>query len=480
MTGVRRAALYSMGQKYVAFVLQLGVTMVVARLLAPAEVGIFALGAAVAGIAQMLREFGVSAYVVSQKDVTQQQLRAAFTVMLLTAGSAGLLLLALAWPLAAIYGEAGVGWVLLVLSVNFLLVPLGVVPTARLVKAMRFRALFWLQTAAGVAGGAVTLALAWAGHSYMSLAYGSLSSSLATVLGLALLFRQDFLMRPTARGLREVFRFGGGLTLGRMADQLATRSNEIVVSGALGFHAAGLLSKSQSLSSSFSDFFASGLANVAIPALARVRHEGGSIVWPFVQSTKLMAPALWVFFGVLGVYAHEVIYLLFGTQWLECVPLLQALCVVSLMWGPYILAQPLLVSMGLVGPILRIQLAFAPVLVAAIIVGAQFGLLWVVVLSAVPWALRVYMTQRALTQHCQVPPSLLLGALVPTALGCVVVVAAAAALRWALVGAGMPALPLLVLGGGLSAVLALVLAAGFNHPVWHEVRRVLPRRHAPS
>jgi O-antigen/teichoic acid export membrane protein len=474
MTGVRRAALYSMGQKYVAFVIQLGMTMVVARLLTPGEVGVFALGAAVSAIAQMLREFGVSSYVISQKDIDRQKLRAAFTVMTLTAGSAGVVLLALAWPLAQLYGETGVGWVLAVLSLNFFLLPLGVVPTAQLTKALRFRALFWLQTMAGLASAAVTVGFAAAGHSFMSLAYGSVAGNIVTVLGLAVLFRQDFLMPPTRHGLREVVRFGGSLTLGRIADQLAHRSNEVIVSGALGFHAAGLLSKSVSLTNSFSEFFGSGLTQVAMPALAKVRHEGGSVVWPFIKGTELMAPALWIFFGVLGVYAHEVINLLFGPQWQQCVPLLQVLCAFSLFWGPYMLAQPLIISMGLVGPLLRVQLLCAPLMILAIWVGAQFSLIWVVILPSAIGVLRLALVQHLLSRHCGVTPLLLMRALAGTAAACLALIALAAALRWLLLLMGLPGFVIMALGGGGSLFAAFALAAWRNHPVWQELVRARP------
>lgn len=477
MSGIRTAALYSMGQKYIAFVIQLAVTMVVARLLTPGEVGIFALGAAVSATAQMLREFGVSTYVVSQRDIDREKLRAAFTVMTLTAGAAGLLLLALAQPLAHLYGEAGVGWVMAVLSLNFFLLPLGVVPTARLTKAMRFRALFWLQSCAAFGGAVVTLLMAYAGHSYMSLAYGSVAANIVTVVGLGLLFRSDFLMWPTLRGLGEVFRFGGGLTLGRIADQVALRSNEVIVGGTLGFHSVGLLSKSQSLTSSFNDFFASGLTQVAMPALAKVRHEGGSIVEPFIKGTVLLAPVLWLFFGLLGVFAHEVILLLFGRQWLETALLLQVMCAVAMLRGPYMLAYPLITSMGLVGPLLRMQLLCAPLTVLAIWLGAQIGLIWVVILPGVVVLLRVSLTQRLLGSYCGLAFVLLRRALLRSALACLALIAIGAAMRWLLQKIGLPDVLVLLLGGAASAGVALAAAAMGRHPIWDEVARVVRSIH---
>jgi O-antigen/teichoic acid export membrane protein len=473
MASVRLAAVYSLGQRYVAFVIQLVVTVIVARLLTPAEVGIFALGAAVSAVAQFLREFGVGSYLISEKTLDQAKLRAAFTVTAITAWGAGLLLVLAAWPLALAYSEPGAGWVLAVLSLNYFLLPLGMVPNARLTRDLRFKELFWVQNVAALVSGIVTVLYAVLGHSYMSLAYGAVVSNVVTVVGLAVVHRGEIWLRPTLAGLGAVFRFGGALTLGRMADQVAARSNEFIVSATLGFHAAGLLSKSQSLAASFNDFFAAGLARVAMPALAKVRHEGGSITEPFLKGTQLIAAALWIFFGLLGVFAHEVIAILFGGQWMQSVPVLQVLCAASMLYGPYMLAYPLLTSMGLVGDLLRIQLFGAPLMIGCIFVGALFGLVWVAAVPMLATLVRLVMTQRVLTRQCGVSGATLMRSLARGAVGCGIVIAAAALVRWQLVQMELPAALVLVLGSSAAMALALPLAAWLDHPIWQEIVRAL-------
>jgi O-antigen/teichoic acid export membrane protein len=223
MTSVRGATLFALAQRYLSFCLQLVVSVVVARLLSPQETGIFVLAAGVAAIAQMLRDFGVSDYIIAEKDIDDDKRRAAFTVMTGISVAVGVLLLAVSYPLSAAYQEPGVARVLWVLSLTYFLLPLGVVPMAELNKALRFREIFWIQSSSAVASAVVTLGCAWYGQGYMSLAYGMVAGTVASIAIVAIYLPDRVWMRPTRRGLGEVFRFGGILAAGRIVDQVATR-----------------------------------------------------------------------------------------------------------------------------------------------------------------------------------------------------------------------------------------------------------------
>jgi O-antigen/teichoic acid export membrane protein len=56
----RRAVVYAFGQRYLAFVIQLTTSIILARLLTPEETGVFSLAAAAVAIGTILREFGTT------------------------------------------------------------------------------------------------------------------------------------------------------------------------------------------------------------------------------------------------------------------------------------------------------------------------------------------------------------------------------------------------------------------------------------
>ncbi len=470
---LRHAVAYSFAQKYLAFFVHVAMTVVLARLLTPEETGIFSLAIAAVGLGHLLRDFGTADYVISQKEVSQDKLRAAFTVTVLMAWGIALVLLLLAQPMATAYKEPGVARVLQLLCLNFVLLPFGTVAFAMLSKEMRFGRIFAAQTSANLLSAGVTVWAAWAGYSYMSLAMGSVAANLWTIALLLLLQPRTVFMKPTLRGLGSVLRFGGALTAARLIEQGANRSADFIVSGMLGFHAGGLMSKTGSLLNSFHEFFSSAVVRVATPAFAKSSATPLAERQGYLQGTVLVGTALWLFFPFLALYAHEIILLMFGANWLECVPFVKVGAVGSMCWAPFMLSSSLLTARSAVAAQMRIQLVMAPVTVAALVGGALIDLYTLVVVLTAAQLVRFYMINRAVDATCGIGFKEVMRALAPSAVLAVLALAGGALAKWAAVSAGLPTFLVIACGAAATALAAALAAWQLRHPAYAEVARLL-------
>jgi O-antigen/teichoic acid export membrane protein len=472
MASVRRALLFSLGQRYIAFALQLVSSVILARLLTPHETGIFSLAAAAVAIGQLLREFGTAEYVITETDLTRAKLRAAYGVNFVFALGVAAALLLLAAPLAAWYQEPGLRSVLALLALNFVLLPFGSVGFAVLSKELAFDRIFVVQTTAAVTGAVVTVAAALAGQSYLSPAIGSLASIAVTVVLLGCIAPAHVFMWPSWLGARAVLRFGGPLTVARFVDQAAARSTDFIVSAMLGFAATGFMSKANSLLSGFNEFFSSAFARVATPALARSASSLPDLRDAYVHATVMISLALGLFFMLLGIFGSELILLLFGPAWLPAVAFVHIGAVGSLMFAPYMLANSLLTARRAVHWQLWIQVATAPVWVLMICIGAQHSIEAVAAFSLFASALRLALTGLALRSTCGLSLRMILRPLGPTAAICAGAALAAAAVKLGLAAWGGG--PLLRLAGGviLSLGVAVLIAHRLQHPALRELRAV--------
>ena len=77
MTDVRRSFLLSFADNYLAIALQIASTVVIARLLTPAEVGVFAIAAVFSALASSFRDFGFAEYLIQARDLDHAKIRAA-------------------------------------------------------------------------------------------------------------------------------------------------------------------------------------------------------------------------------------------------------------------------------------------------------------------------------------------------------------------------------------------------------------------
>ena len=143
MASIRNAVAYSFAQRYIAFVIQLALSVVMARLLSPKETGLYALAAAAVSIAGMLRDFGVSEYVIQERELTRDGLRSAVGLSMIISWTIAVILFLIAHPLANFYKDEGILKVIYVLVLNFVFLPIGTMTFALLSKEMAFKSIFW-------------------------------------------------------------------------------------------------------------------------------------------------------------------------------------------------------------------------------------------------------------------------------------------------------------------------------------------------
>lgn len=111
MTAIRRSLAYSIADSYLALPLQLVGTMIISRLLTPAETGVFAVAAVFAAFASTFRDFGVAEYLIQENELDAEKIRAALTVNIAISWAMALLLFFA--PLAAdFYRSQGVAEVM--------------------------------------------------------------------------------------------------------------------------------------------------------------------------------------------------------------------------------------------------------------------------------------------------------------------------------------------------------------------------------
>ena len=480
MTSVRKATLLSLAQRYVAFVVQLGSSIILARLLTPAETGIYSLAAAVIGLAQMLRDFGIGEYVMQARDMSEQRLRSVLGASSAIAWTIAALLLLAAGPVATHYGEPGVKSVILVLALNFVLLPIGTTTFAMLTKEMAYKEIFIVQTSSVVVGAALSLGMAWLGYSYMSLAWSSVLSTVTTIVILGFLRPAQTFMRPSFKGLGEIGRFGGALTLGRFVDQISRRAPDLLIAQNLGFHAVGINSKAVSLLDAFHDFFFSGISRVATPAFARNRHADGDASKSYLDATGLLVIVPLAFFSLISLLAEPIVRGLFGTAWLEAVPLLRIGAVGGLLSAPYFLAPPILTAHGRVKSILTIQIVGGAVFLPLLYLASHHSLVAVALVGVVAVAVKLVIMQRALQQSIGLGPRALLGSCGRSVLIATVAVLATWPVLLIYDGSAWGALLVLGLAGLTAGTGLLGGILVFRHPLSAELSKFWQQRKAAT
>jgi O-antigen/teichoic acid export membrane protein len=353
---VRRSLGISGLAEIATFLFSLLSAIVVSRLLRPDEIGVFSVAVSVIAFAHILREFGVGQYLVQLHEVTRRHLRAIFTVMLLISWSMAALLFILKDPLAAFYAHAGIAQVLALLAINFVVLPFGSPILALLKRQMEFGKVAAVSLTSTCVQVTVTITTAWAGESYLSMAWGSIAGNLTTVTLLSLLRPEYALLLPTRKGLCEVLGFGSKSSITYIVAELGAGGPDLILGRTLGFDAVAFFSRAASLTNMVIAKFVGVFRQVYFPALAQGVREGGNAAELYYRSTSLLVGIIAPLIAVLTLLADFLILFLFGEQWQKSASLAIVLCAAEIFRTPTLLAAPTLIACGHISAVMRCQI----------------------------------------------------------------------------------------------------------------------------
>ncbi|WP_228892505.1 oligosaccharide flippase family protein [Pseudoduganella aquatica] len=371
---LRRSLALSFVEKYALLLLALAGSMVLGRLLTPAETGVYSVAAVLAGLAQVLRDFGVGQYLVQEKDLTPAKLRAALCVSVGSAWTLGLLVLLAAPPLAAFYQAQQLRPVLQLLALNFLMVPFTSLTVSMLRRQMRFASILLVNAAAACVQLACSVWLAWRGWGSLSLACGAAAGSAAALLASVALRPAGLPWLPHWRGAGTVLRYGGYAAGGGLIDQAGVAAPDLIVGKLIGVAGAGIYGKAQSVINLFNQAITSAVSPVAFSLYAAQARAGQDARAAYLKTISCMTALAWPFFAGLGLMAQPVVRLLYGDQWDATVPLIQVISLGAALYSMFSMARYLFLAGGHVREQARLDAMSVAVRIAAVLLAAPFGL----------------------------------------------------------------------------------------------------------
>lgn len=374
MTTVKKSLVYSLADTYLQVAIQLGSSMILARLLTPNEIGVFSVGAAVLAIAHMLRDFGVGSYIIQEKNLTKDRLKAAFGITMLAAWSIALGLYLSRHVIADFYREPALVQIMAWMSLNFVIIPFSSPVLALFKREMKFHLLMYIGLISTIASAGTSIYLAYQGHGFMSLVWGSLVNILTTALTATALRPKDSFVLPSLKGSKHVFSFSGKSSLTNVLGQVGYNVAELVIGKSLGFSNVAIYSKAQTIVSMFSQQFMGSIRNVYYPVIARQNRENKPLGPAFLNATVYVTSIAFPFYGFLALYADEIILLMFGDQWLASAEIIRILALGGVIYSVWSFAPNTLYALNKPGLVLKAEILIQSLRVLAIIPAASISL----------------------------------------------------------------------------------------------------------
>ena len=328
---VRRSVAWMVFGQGTLLVLQFIGSIVVARLLGPRDMGIFAVAMAAVGVIGLMQALGLGSFLVRERDLTPDLIATAATVdlgisIVMAMGIAGLALLG-----GILFHEPGVRDVLLVIAVVPVIGHFAFVPQAMIERDGDFRLMAIVRAASSAIGLIITIALARAGYRYMALAYSQVANALITNIALNIIGRRHFKRRFSLRHWSRVARFGAQIFAIAGITQAASRLMDLVLGRVQGLAALGLYSRASSNHAMLWGSVHGVVGSVVFVDLARHRRDGIPLAPRYLQVLELMTGLMWPLLAGVAVLARPLVGLIYGPVWLGAAAPLSLLCIASVL-----------------------------------------------------------------------------------------------------------------------------------------------------
>ncbi len=352
-------------------------TVVIARILGPADFGMTAIAAAVVAIVVGATELSLPQALVRHPSPSPALVSTAWTLGLLRCLALGAALLAAAPGIASLYSDARLIPVLAVLAagvaVGGLANPQAALPT----RELRFGQQVGMQLAEAGAVLLVSVAVAVATASPLAPALGYAAGRVAQAV--ASHFIRPFRPRPSLQHARELLHFSGWLGLGMLVRTLSWRLDQLLVGGQLGPAPLGHYAVGSRLAATASREIATPLTSVLFPALARVASRREWLA-ESADRAQAVAAAVALPVGVGAAFiAEPFVVLAMGEPWRPAAVVIEWIAPVFALQALGALAEPAAMATGQTRRLFRRDLQSSllrlPLIVAGVLLGGLAGLL---------------------------------------------------------------------------------------------------------
>lgn len=338
------------------FVIGFGGSVAMARLLTPREMGIYAVAAAVVGIIDMLRSFGLNALIIREAELSAPVITTVFTINAALNLLCAAIVLSISEIGARFFGDAGVRNVLHLLAIAPLLNTFEFLPGSHLERAGAFRAIALVAFSKSLLNTGLTVFLAVAGFSYMSIAWGNITTSLFSVICLNAVGWRFVSLRLGLHDWRRVARFGlQMLTIGAVAG-MTSRLTDLMIGRIIGLSALGLYSRAAGLNSLLWDNLHLVIARVVFVDFAEQHRRKLSLRDSYLRIVAMLTALLWPAFTGLAILAGPIVMTIYGENWVAAALPLSMLSIAGVLYVAITMTHELYTVTGEMARQLKVEL----------------------------------------------------------------------------------------------------------------------------
>jgi lipopolysaccharide exporter len=302
-------------------------TIVLARLLAPADFGLVAMAMAMINALELFGAFNFDVALIQRQDASRESYDTAWTLNILLGITLALLLLVISFPAADFYNEPRLRAVMHVLALGVLVNGFENIGVVAFRKDLDFRKEFILRVVQKACTALIGLPLAFLLRNYWALVIGMVSGNVLSVL--MSYYAHSFRPRLSLAARSHLFSFSKWLMVNNVLWFVRDRTPDFLLGRISGAGALGLYTVSYEISNLPTSELVSPINRAVLPAYAKMANDLESLRQGFLNVIGLIALlALPAGFGIAAT-SQLIVGVVLGDKWADAAPLISILGIVG-------------------------------------------------------------------------------------------------------------------------------------------------------
>lgn len=318
---VAKGAIWMVGLKFVERGIGFVSTLILARLLMPADFGLVAMAMAVFAFVEIAGSFGFDLALIRNQKRDRAQYDSAWTLQVGYAIVAAAALAALAIPTADFFADPRLTGVMLVLAAVALAQGFENIGIVDFRKNFQYGRDFQLMLLKKLISFCVTMVLAYQFRSYWALLGGMVASR---VMGVVLSYTMHpYRPRFDVSQIRSLMGFSQWIVLTRVIEYFGNRGPDFVLGRLLDAGSLGLFRVAREVATLPTTELLFPVMRAVFPGYAAVAHDRQALARSFLQVQGAIVMLTLPAGAAILMLADPIVRLLLGPNWLAAIPLIQ-------------------------------------------------------------------------------------------------------------------------------------------------------------
>lgn len=298
-------------------------TILLARILVPADFGLIAMAMSVYAAVEIMTMFSFDIALIQNRDAGKEHFDTAWTFNIIFGGGIMLLMAAAAYPAAGFYADERVAPVMMWLGLGAFIRGFENIGVIYFQKDLNLRKEFELGLTRKLIGFAVTVGIALAYQSYWALVIGTL---VQRVFGVAMTFvMHPYRPRLSMAKAAELFAFGKWLAINNLLIFLNHRVPDIFIGRQLGPASLGLFNVSYEVANLPTTELVFPIGRAVFPGYSALANDSAGLRTAYLRVLGLIVFLTMPVAAGMYVLAEPMVMTVLGSKWRDSIPLIQTL-----------------------------------------------------------------------------------------------------------------------------------------------------------